>query len=171
MLIVKPLGGLYRIIVKGIGTYYGESDNIPRRFRQHRKLLHNRRHHCIKLRKAYIALGPSAFTFEIIEQSEELTASKALRQIKEKLLIDADPFNLNTAASKVEEITDRYMPNQDRYRNQPILQLKRKGKSGIVEVRDSKGRLLGVEMMQTKFRAGCFSTDDQCRLTRLNRCS
>lgn len=160
------MGGIYRIVVDGVGTYYGESDNIPRRWRHHRKLLSNHRHHCLKLRRAWIALGPGKFRFEVLEQSEELTASKALRLMKERALIKGDPLNLNTADSEVSGVSELELPYKEHYRSR-VVRLVRKGKSGVVEVRDRKGMLLGIELMDGKFRMGWFETDGYCRLTRL----
>jgi hypothetical protein len=124
-----PKGGIYRIVVEGIGTYYGESDNIPRRWRHHRKLLANHRHHCLKLRRAWIALGPKAFRFEVLEQSVELTESKALRLLKERALIKGDPLNLNTADSEVEAVTELALPFKDVYVGREV-HLVRKGRAG-----------------------------------------
>jgi hypothetical protein len=160
------LGGLYRIVVEGLGTYYGESDQIPRRWRHHRKLLANHRHHCLKLRRAWIALGAGAFRFEVIEQSRELTESKALRLMRERLLILSDPLNLNTAGSGVAGVTETSLPPKDAYRGR-VVRLVRKGRSGVVEVRECSGLLLGIELMDGKFRVGTFRSDADCVLTRL----
>lgn len=167
--LLKPLGGLYKIVVDGIGTYYGESDNIPRRWARHRKQLRNGRHHNVKLRRAYRDLGDRKFHFIIIEQSEVLTASKALRLVAEKVLIRNDPNNLNTAGSQAEIIQGDYLPVHDKYRNKKKLYLERVPRTGLARVRyeTKTGMILGLETMDGKFRSGTFSTDANCKLTRL----
>lgn len=168
MLTSKPLGGLYKIIVDGIGTYYGESDNIPRRWARHRKQLRNGRHHNVKLRRAYKDLGDRKFHFHIIEQSLVLSLSKALRLAAEKALILNDPNNLNTAGSQVEIIIGDCLPVHDKYRNKTVY-LERLPRSGLARVRlmTKVGMILGIETMDGKFRSGTFSTDKDCKLVRI----
>lgn len=162
----KPQGGIYVIRVKGVGNYYGESDNIKRRWAKHRKQLYSNRHHCVKLRRAFAAFGMSAFTFEILEQSEELDRNKQLRLTREALLISSDPLCLNTKGNEATEVTELSLPDRPIYRNRELF-LERKPRTQYVNVRVKRGgQLLGIECMSEKFRMGTFITDQHCNLTR-----
>ena len=164
----EPVGGIYAIDVDTLGTYYGETDNIKRRWAKHRKQLASGRHHNIKLRRAYRYLGPGKFHFRIILQSFELDNSKQLRLAAEKVLILNDPHNLNTAGSQAVAITELALPNKELYRNK-IVFLERIRTTGYARIRNGKGGpLLGVEDVEGKFRMGLFRTDMHCRLTRIN---
>lgn len=164
----EPVGGIYAIDVDTLGTYYGETDNIKRRWAKHRKQLANGRHHCIKLRRAWRYLGPSKFHFRIIAQSFEIDGSKQLRLQLEKALILADPNNLNTAGSQATAITELALPDKQIYRSKVVF-LERIRSSGYARIRNGKaGPLLGVEDVSGKFRMGLFRTDEICRLTRIN---
>lgn len=165
----RPLGGIYKIVVDGIGTYYGESDNIPRRWKIHRKQLNNGKHHNVKLRRAWKDLGALKFHFIIIQQSKELTESKQLRLVAEKALILSDPSNLNTYASEAEIIQGDSLPFKDKYKSRPQVYLERVPRSGLARVRigHKTGQILGIETMDGKFRSGTFRTDALCKLTRL----
>lgn len=167
-MLTKPLGGLYTITVDGIGIYYGESDNIPRRWARHRRQLNNGRHHNIKLRRAYRDLGPKAFHFAVIAQSKELTDNKELRKSMETTLILADKHNLNTAKSESESVSVESLPSKDIYRNR-IVYLERVPRSTLARVRaeTKTGTLLGIEAVDGKFRMGRFQTDANCKLTRM----
>lgn len=162
-------GGIYAIDVAGVGTYYGESDNIQRRWTKHRKQLASGRHHCIKLRNAWKHLGPGKFTFRILAQSTELDASKTLRLAMEKALILADPNNLNTAGSVADKVTGTSLPNKDIYRNR-IVYLKRIRATNYAQIRvtSKDGPILGVELVEGTFRMGLFQSDAKCKLTRIN---
>src|SRR5678815_1627772 len=127
------LGGLYKITVDGIGIYYGESDNIPRRWTRHRKQLNSGRHHNIKLRRAFKDLGAKAFHFEIIAQSKELTENKLLRKQLETNLIKADPHNLNSAKSDAEQINSEGLPKKPAYQNR-LVYLERVARTGLARV-------------------------------------
>jgi hypothetical protein len=162
-----PQGGIYVITVDGLGNYYGESDNIPRRWARHRKQLANDRHHCVKLRRAWRDLGPAAFHFHVYERSQELTENKALRRFIERNLILADPMNLNTAGSEAKPITASALPLKDVY-SARCLYIERVPRTGLARVRTVKGgMLLGIETIEGKFRAGYFHTDMACRLERI----
>lgn len=164
----KLIGGIYRIVVRTVGTYYGESDNIARRWGRHRKQLANGKHHNMKLRRAWKYLGPSYFSFEIVEQSYELDHSKQLRLLRESALILADPLNLNTAGSEATALRAEALPDKEIYRSR-TLYLERIPNGGYAKIRlDSKtGPLLGVESVDGKFRMGLFTTDGECKLTRM----
>lgn len=165
---LKPVGGIYAIDVDQLGTYYGETDNILRRWAKHRKQLASGKHHCIKLRNAYRHLGPGAFHYRIIQQSPELDASKTLRLQVEKALILNDPHNLNTAGSQAIQATEAALPDKPIYRNKLIFMERIRGGS-YARIRNGKaGPILGVEAVEGKWRMGTFRTDAKCALTRVN---
>jgi hypothetical protein len=164
----QPVGGVYAIDVDDLGTYYGETDNIKRRWTNHRKQLASGRHHNIKLRNAHRHLGPSKFHFRIIQQSFELDNSKQLRLQVEKALILNDPNNLNTAGSQAVTVTEAALPNKPIYRNKVIFMERIRGGS-YARIRNGKsGPILGLEAVEGKWRMGLFRTDQLCRLTRIN---
>lgn len=150
-------GGIYTIHVEGVGTYYGESQNILKRWAQHRKKLYSGRHHCARLRAAFRAHGMSKFTFKIIAQSPELDKSPALRVALEDMFIKRDPNALNTKGNDT-EITPTRMPRKPQYLNAQLL-LKRVGRSAWVQVFDKDGKWLGTEPTSEKFRLGTFKTE------------
>ena len=164
----KPVGGIYKITVDDLGTYYGETDNISRRWAKHRKQLASGRHHNIKLRNAYRHLGPGKFHFTIIAQSLEIDASKTLRLQLEKALILSDPHNLNTAGSMADKVTEAQLPDKPLYRNKIVYMERIRGGS-YARIRNGKaGPILGMEAVEGKWRMGLFRTDQQCRLSRIN---
>lgn len=164
----KFKGGLYKIVVDGVGTYYGESVNIPARWARHRKQLYNRRHANLKLKAAWHSpeIGPSKFHFIVIEQSEELTKNTDLRLYREKLLILEDPNNLNVVHGSKQAVTEAQLPPRPLYQNRTVV-LKRHSRTNFVKVCNEKGQLLGTEYLDFKFRLGKFTTDSECRLTRV----
>lgn len=164
----KPLGGVYKIYVEGVGSYYGESSNIPARWARHRKQLNNRRHANHKLKAAWNSpeIGQKKFHFIIIEQSHRMTVNKDLRLYTEKMLILQDPANLNIVHGVNEPVTESKLPNRQIYRNR-IVWLKRHNRSSLVKVCNEAGQLLGNEYLDIKFRMGKFSTDSDCNLTRI----
>lgn len=162
----KPVGGVYVIRVAKIGNYYGETTNIRSRWARHRKQLSNNRHHCYRLRRAWAALGAGAFTFEVLEQSEELDANKHLRLAREAFYIASDPLALNTKGNEAPVVTEAALPDRELYRSRTVF-LERVPRTQYVNVRERRhGPLLGVELMDTKFRMGTFTTDSTCKLTR-----
>lgn len=165
----NPKGGIYVISVAGFGNYYGESNNILRRWASHRKQLYNKRHANHLLKSAWMSLGPSAFTFQILESSEELTRSKELRLYRELVYINRDPSCLNIKDGHRNCITVDSLPNRPVYRNKTvILQRKAKG-SKLVRVLDQNRNLLGVEAVEGKFGLGTFTSDNACRLKKVTR--
>lgn len=158
------LGGLYCIEVAGVGNYWGESSNIPRRWATHRKQLYNGRHRNIKLRRLWLALGPEAFTFRIIEQNVELTKNKTLRKMKESLLIAQDPYNLNTLGSSIQCITKTNLPNKLHYRNRYVI-IERSTK-GMAWVKSDESVILGIECIEPRFKAGRFFVNNKGELSR-----
>lgn len=155
--------GIYKIVIENIGTYYGESSNIKRRWAQHRKLFYNGRHPNKKLRQAVKILGLGAINFVILEQSEELEKSKQLRLLYEQAYIQADKFNLNHIGSQIESVTQYRLPNKDQYRSK-ILRLKRYKK--YVQIFDGLD-LVGLELLEgSKFRLGTFKTNEFCEIVK-----
>lgn len=167
-MVKKFKGGLYKIVVQGVGTYYGESVNIPARWARHRKQLYNRRHANHKLKAAWHSpeIGPSKFEFIIIEQSEELTKNTDLRLYREKMLILKDPANLNVVHGNKEGVTAAKLPDRQIYRNRTVI-IKRHNRSSLVRICNEQGQLLGNEILEYKFRLGTFTTDRECNLTRV----
>jgi len=161
-------GGIYRIFVEGWGSYYGETDNIARRWARHRKQLANGKHHCLKLRRAWLYRGPRAFHFEVLELSPELDTSKSLRLLREQFYISSDPMCLNTKGANPELATETSLPDREIYRNRVVC-LQRIGKSQMATIRlgARNGLLLGVEEISGKFRLGLFNSNAQCKLTRM----
>lgn len=160
------LGGIYSITVDGVGDYYGESADIPRRWARHRLLLIRGRHTNYKLNAAWKALGAKAFTFKVIEQNQLLTENKSLRLLKERALIVSNPLCLNIKDSKSVSVTYYQLPLRDIYRNR-IVRIARIRKSALVRICDEQNRLLGIETVEGTFRMGRFSTDNECVLRRM----
>src|ERR1044072_2026204 len=102
-------GGIYTITVNDIGIYYGESDNILRRWIKHRKQLYSGKHANIKLRRAFMYFGIEAFIFTILEQSEELEKSKQFRLFRELQLITQNPLCLNIRGNQEIELTSEQL--------------------------------------------------------------
>ena len=169
-MVKKPTGGIYVISVTGVGNYYGESNNIERRWQRHRKQLNNQRHANYRLKAAWKSLGPKHFTFTVLECNEALTVSKELRLYRELLYINNDPHCLNIKDNRaVEVVTSTSLPNRPIYRNRTvILQRKAKG-SRLVRIMDDKRNLLGVEAVVGQFRMGTFKSDVNCKLSKVNK--
>ncbi len=161
-------GGIYTISIPGVGTYYGESANIKKRWAVHRKQLYNRTHHCIRLRDAVKALGMEHVRFEVIAQSEILDKSAVARAALEQYFINKDPNALNSVHN-TGSVTPESMPNRDCYRNKSFLYLKRvtRRRKLWVKVEAQDGSLIGMEPLSKAFRLGKFSTDEKCRLKRI----
>ena len=65
--------GIYWIINKGNAKMYvGSAVNIQRRFADHRKLLHAKKHHSAKLQNAWNKYGADAFEFKVVEEVEDV---------------------------------------------------------------------------------------------------
>ena len=65
---MERLSGIYKIVNKTNGKYYvGSSNNISKRFRDHKRELTFNRHHCIGLQRAWNKYGSNKFDFVIIE--------------------------------------------------------------------------------------------------------
>jgi group I intron endonuclease len=65
---MERLSGIYRIVNKTNGKYYvGSSNNISKRFRDHKRELTFNRHHCIGLQRAWNKYGYDKFDFVIVE--------------------------------------------------------------------------------------------------------
>lgn len=165
--IIGYKAGIYVIRVDGIGNYYGESNDIKRRWAQHRKQLYTGKHHCIKLRRAFRYLGPNAVHFEILEQSDALETSKQLRLLKESALIKADPLCLNTAISEADKVTVTSLPNRPVYRNRTVCLTIIRNTNLVLIKTERQGNFLGVEELAKHMRLGTFVTDEQCRLKRI----
>lgn len=161
-------GGIYKITIEGVGTYYGETDNILRRWAMHKRLLRNGRHTNYRLKAAVKAVGLHKFTFTILETSAELTASKTLRLLRERLYIEADPQCLNIRDGHDQPVTPNKLPDRILYRNR-ILHIVRHHKSALVRIYDESNQLLGVESVSGKFRLGTFYSSQDCTLTRITR--
>lgn len=158
-------GGLYKIVVEGYGTYYGESVDIPRRWAKHRKQLMNGRHANWKMRAAFKNSGMSIFTFIVIEQSEELTRNEVLRKVKEGVLIQSDPLCLNIQGAADQPVTATSLPVRDIYRSR-VLKIVRIKRGNRVRIYSEEGKYLGQETVNGKFRLGTFYSDENCNLTR-----
>lgn len=159
-------GGVYKIVVEGVGTYYGESANIQRRWTRHRMLLRDGRHTNFRLKAAWKAFGPKAFTFTVLMQSIELTQSVALRRMIEKAMIESDPLCLNIRDSKGINVNVQSLPRRAIYANR-IVRITRIKRSAIVRITNEEGLLLGVESVDGKFRMGKFYSDEYCQIRRL----
>lgn len=159
-------GGVYKIEVKGVGVYFGESANIPRRWTRHRRLLRSGRHTNYRLNAAWKAFGPSAFTFTVLMSSAELTESATLRRMIEKAMISSDPLCLNIRDSRGINVNVQQLPRRSIYANK-IVRLSRINRSALVRICNEDGQLLGVEQVTGKFRMGKFFSDEYCQISRL----
>lgn len=69
----KKISGIYMIInVVTKEMYIGSSMNCINRFYDHKKVLRKNKHHSIKLQESFNEYGESNFSFEIIEEHENV---------------------------------------------------------------------------------------------------
>lgn len=69
---MKKIIGIYSITnCKNGKLYIGSSNNIYRRWREHKNMLHNNKHHSEHLQRAWNKYGEETFLFEIIEECDE----------------------------------------------------------------------------------------------------
>lgn len=63
--------GIYKIenIINN-KVYIGSSNNIERRWKEHKRLLNNNKHHSIKLQRAWNKYGSENFKFSVLEECE-----------------------------------------------------------------------------------------------------
>lgn len=158
--------GIYRIIVKGLGNYYGESDNITKRWNNHRKLLRQGKHHNNRLQEAYNLLGTKGLIYEILEYGEELHRNKHYRLAREAYYIATDPSAINVKGVEDTYSNDQLPPRQCYLRR--YVYLIRVGRSQLAQVRANTkdGELLGTELMHGKWRTGLFWVDRNGNLKR-----
>src|SRR5579859_6790175 len=64
--------GIYAIHGPSSRVYIGSAVNIEQRWRDHRKELRGKRHHCVFLQWAWLKFGESAFTFAVLEPVEDV---------------------------------------------------------------------------------------------------
>lgn len=164
---MKFKGGIYAIVVDGVGVYYGESANIKNRWSTHRKQLSRNSHVNPKLRVAWKEYGPDKFHFKVLEQSELLDNSKAARLLREAQYIANDPLCLNTRGNfNGDSITLNTIPDRPIYRNRKLI-LRRIGRKNLVNIIDADSLYrLGVETITIKMKLGTFYSDDRCNIRR-----
>ncbi len=64
--------GVYKITNKKNGRFYiGSSNSIESRWRTHRYLLRNNRHHNLFLQRDYNKCGPTSFNYEVITETTQ----------------------------------------------------------------------------------------------------
>lgn len=158
-------GGTYKIIVEGLGTYYGESENIQKRWKMHTDHLRLGKHHNEKLQIAWNILGYTKFKFVVIEQNLLLTKNKQLRLIAEDKLIKQDPLALNVIGMGRLTTDSMRLPKQDKYLNKVVL-VKRQKRKQIAEVYFND-QLIGLEIINGKWRQGLYKVDNEGFLTRV----
>ena len=74
--------GTYEIKNKLDGMAYGgSSGNIKQRWKKHRWMLRNNKHHCIRLQRAWNKYGKKSFKFRILEVIEDADERLAAEQI------------------------------------------------------------------------------------------
>jgi group I intron endonuclease len=67
--------GIYKITcIPENRVYIGSSSNIPKRWQRHVRTLNDSSHHNYKLQLDWDCYGDESFTFEVIEETKELTA-------------------------------------------------------------------------------------------------
>jgi group I intron endonuclease len=85
------IAAIYKIINIETGkVYIGSTNDVKKRFRNHKSLLKNNKHHNIHLQRAWNKYGQAAFGFEILERPEE----------SELLSKEQDYFNLYEIVEK-----------------------------------------------------------------------
>ncbi len=152
---MKLKAGIYTITVSGVGTYYGESVDIFRRWATHRKKLYSKRHHCQRLQSAFNEWGMGVFEFKIIAQSALMEKSVAIRTSLEQKYISDDINALNTKHND-SAISPSEMPARPIYKNKKLT-LKRIGRKQWVKVFENN-KLIGIEPLTENFRLGKFVT-------------
>ncbi len=82
--------GIYRIRCSTDECYWGSSNNIERRFREHKSFLKRKKHVNLKLQELYNEKGIRSLSFEIIEECSIFDLEK-----KERYYLDSDKNKLN----------------------------------------------------------------------------
>ena len=85
--ITKKTVGIYKITNKQRGKHYiGSSNNIYKRWWEHRKWLRLGNHANVHLQRAWIKYGEDSFTFEVIEKCSLETGLDTLKQLEQTYL-------------------------------------------------------------------------------------
>ena len=82
--------GIYKISCNTNQFYWGSSNNLKRRFIEHRSLLKRNKHGCKKLQYLYDIYGLENLKFEIVEECDLIELEE-----KEKFYLDSDVNKLN----------------------------------------------------------------------------
>lgn len=84
------ISGIYKIINKVNGKYYvGSSENIYKRWREHKSELKNKTHHNIHLQRSWYKHGSNNFEFIIIKEIKDIK----MLEIEEQILLDKSECN------------------------------------------------------------------------------
>jgi group I intron endonuclease len=92
--------GIYKITNTATGKFYlGSSSDIPRRWRQHKHLLRQGKHHSSILQNSWAKHGEQAFVFEVVFECSEAD----LLDCEQRFLDELRPeYNVTAIAGKVE---------------------------------------------------------------------
>lgn len=85
--------GIYEIVAPSGKRYVGSAVSIARRWRDHRRMLREGRHHCSGLQRASDKYGVSALRFELLERCD-----KAELIVREQHHLDVSPDRLYNSA-------------------------------------------------------------------------
>lgn len=86
--------GLYKIINKVNGKkYVGSSNNVKKRWRDHKSLLRRGVHHNIHLQSAYNKYGAQNFEYELLKEVEEEQLLQEEQELLDKLF-QQEPANI-----------------------------------------------------------------------------
>lgn len=115
----RNVSGIYAIRHKNSGkVYVGSSVNIHVRWKQHKSSLKHRRHHCVRLQRAWNKYGEEAFEFFILEKVDE-----DLRQIEQNYI---DKLNAsNSEFGYNSKVLATFAPYRSRIISQKVLQKKK----------------------------------------------
>ena len=124
--------GIYQIVhTESKRFYLGSSQNIEKRWGQHKSDLRANRHHCVYLQRAWNKYGEEAFQFSILELTNlpREREQVLLDQLKEQL------FNTSTQASGGDLIS--YHPNRDDI----VLKISKASKERILNMSEEERAL------------------------------
>ena len=94
--------GIYKIFNKITKRFYiGSSGDIPRRWRSHRNLLKNNKHHNIFLQREYNKYGKDAFIYEVVCETSIETLLEKEQELFESLDVFGDKgYNIAFEAAR-----------------------------------------------------------------------
>jgi hypothetical protein len=105
---MEKIKGVYKIENKINGKrYIGSSVDTKRRWKEHKTLLNNKKHHSYKLQRDWESFGEDSFIFELIQEVSDISMIKEFEQ----KWMDAEEsyvfgYNISREADKLKNVSD-----------------------------------------------------------------